>query len=158
MKAAGSLAASRGPNIVVKNMNSKFNLNERFIKKIVIDTLVILKKSKATKLDIGFISDKAIKPLNKKYRQSDRATDVLSFNLGSCAQILISSDTASRNSKVFGTSFEEEIVLYVIHGILHFFGYEDETINDKKKMSKQENRILDILCAKSDFSKVLTPR
>ncbi|MDP3791993.1 MAG: rRNA maturation RNase YbeY [Candidatus Omnitrophota bacterium] len=148
----------RVSGVVVKNANKKFSLNEPLIKRIGVEILEILGKPRDTKLDIVFLSDKAIKPVNKKYKHSDRATDVLSFDLGECGQILISSDTALKNSKVFGTLFEEEIILYVIHGILHLFGYDDETAREKKKMSAKENRILKILCAKSSFSKVLTPR
>jgi len=143
--------------VVVKNANKKFNLNEKFIKKIAAEVLQILKKPKDTKLEVVFLSDSAIKPLNKRYRQSDRATDVLSFDLGFCGQVLISSDAALKNSKIFDTSFGKEIVLYVVHGILHLFGYDDEIISQKKKMLKKENDILKKLCQKN-FSKVLMPQ
>jgi len=143
--------------IVVKNSNKKFDLNERFIKKIVAEILKILKKPRHTRLEIAFLSDSVIKPLNKKYRRSGRATDVLSFDLGFCGQILISSDTALKNSKIFDTSFEEEIILYVIHGILHLFGYDDETASRKNRMSAKENIVLKKLCQKN-FSKVLMPQ
>jgi probable rRNA maturation factor len=144
-------------SIVVINSNKRFSLSEKFIKNIAVEILNILKKPLDTGLEIIFLSDPAIKPLNKRYRQSDRATDVLSFDLGSCAQILISSDMALRNSRTFGTSFEEEIILYVIHGILHFFGYDDENAAQKKRMSAKQSILLKKLCQKN-FSKVLMPR
>jgi probable rRNA maturation factor len=133
-------------------------INERFIKKIVSEILKILKKPRDTNLEIVFLSDAAIRPINKKYKGSNRATDVLSFNLDSCGQILISSDMALKNSRRFKTSFEKELVLYVIHGILHFFGYEDETPSEKKRMSIKENNILEEICARIELSKVLTRR
>jgi probable rRNA maturation factor len=141
-------------SIVVKNINKKFGLNELLIKKIVAEVLKILKKPVDTKLDIVFLSDKAIRPINKKYKHSNRATDVLSFDLGSCGQILISSDAALKNSRIFKTSFEKEIILYVVHSILHLFGYDDETRLEKKRMEALENNILKRLCQKN-FSKVL---
>ena len=144
-------------NIVVKNINHRFKLNERFIKKIAAEVIKILRKPRDTKLEIVFLSDKAIRPVNKKYKHRDRPTDVLSFELGPCGQILISSDTALKNSRIFKTAFEEELVLYVIHGILHLSGYDDETAPEKKRMSQKENRILKNLCQKN-FSKVLMPR
>lgn len=147
----------RRSEVVVKNANKRFNLDEKFLKKIAVKILKILKKPRDTKLEIIFLSDKAIRPVNKKYKHRDRATDVLSFDLEACSQILISSDTALKNSRIFKTSFEEEIILYVIHGILHLFGYDDGTGREKKRMSKKEQGILKILCQEK-FSKVLMPR
>lgn len=144
-------------SVIIKNLNHRFKINTRFIKKIVAEILKILRKPGNTKLEVVFLSDKAIRPINKKYRCRDRATDVLSFDLGCCGQILISSDTALKNSRTFKTSFEEELTLYVIHGILHLAGYDDEARQEKKRMSEKEDRILKRLCQKN-FSKVLMPR
>lgn len=143
--------------IVVRNTNKRFKLNERLVKEVVAEILKILKKRRKIGLEVVFLSDKEIQQVNKKYKHSDRPTDVLSFDLGSCGQILISSDTALRNSGIFNTPFEKEIVLYVIHGILHLFGYDDETAAQKKRMSRKENLILKRLCQKN-FSKVLMPQ
>jgi len=145
-------------NIVVSNLNKKHKLNKKFIKEIVADILKILKLSRNTKLDIVFLSDRAIEPLNRLYKKEKRATDVLSFDLGSCGQILISSDMALKNSRVFNTSFENELVLYVIHGILHISGYDDQKLKDKSRMFKKQASILERLCAKVNLSKVLTRR
>jgi len=141
----------------VKNLNKKHRINERFIKKIAGDILILLGKRYKPALDIVFLSDPGIRPFNRRYKHKDRPTDVLSFDLGSCAQILISSDIALRNSKVFNTSFEEEVVLYVIHGILHLYGYDDGTKAQKERMSAREEIILRKLC-QANLSKVLMPR
>ena len=145
-------------NIVVSNLNKKHRIDEKFIKKIVENILKILKKSSNTKLEIVFLNDRTIKPLNKRYKDADRATDVLSFNLGSCGQILISSDMALRNSRVFNTPLEKELVLYVIHGILHLFGYDDEKPKARSRMLRKQDSVLEILCTKISLSRVLTRR
>ncbi len=142
-------------SIVVKNLNKKFRINEKFIKKTAKDILGIIHKRKG--LEIVFLGDKQIKPLNKKYKKRNSPTDVLSFELGELGEIIISSDTALKNSEIFHTSFEEEIVLYVIHGILHLFGYDDGTAREKNRMSKKEDIILEDLC-QENFSKVLMRR
>ena len=142
--------------IVVSNLNQKHKLNEKFIKKIVTRILKILKLSPNTKLDIVFLSDRAIEPFNRLYKKENGSTDVLSFDLGSCGQILISSDMALKNSRTFNTSFENELVLYVIHGILHLFGYGDRRPKEKLRMFKKQDSIIERLCAKIKLSKVLT--
>jgi probable rRNA maturation factor len=143
--------------IEVRNLNKKHRLNEKFLKNTAAKILKILDKKSGADISIAFLSDAAIRPINKRYKRRDRATDVLSFNLGACGQILISSDTALKNSKLFNTSFEEEIVLYVIHGILHLLGHEDRTGIQRKRMSEKEESVLKRLCRRN-FSKVLTPR
>ena len=82
----------------------------------------------------------------------------MSFNLDDIGEIFVSTDTAFRNSKVFGTEFCEEITLYLIHGILHILGYRDESVKEKAGMSRKESEILKCLCGREDLSKVLTRR
>jgi probable rRNA maturation factor len=154
-------------NIRVTNHNRSRSINERFIRSIASEILRAVKKPATTELEIVFLSDERMRALNKKYADSDRPTDVLSFKLGEkefgrpdsfIGEILISSDTAARNSKVFGSTFGEEIILYVIHGILHLFGYDDADAGSRARMSEKENVILRELCRKEDLSKVSTPR
>ena len=143
--------------IAVSNLNKKRKKNKKFIGEIARRILKVLKKEN-TELEIIFLSDAAIKPVNEKYKHSNCATDVLSFDLGSCGQILISSDMALRNSLIFNTPLEKELVLYVIHGILHLFGYDDEKPKARSRMFRKQDSILEILCAKVSLSKVLTRR
>lgn len=145
-------------SIVVRNLNKKHRLNEKFIKKLTADILKILRKPRSAELEIIFLSDSAIRLLNRRYKGRNISTDVLSFELGELGEVIISSDTALRNSKIFNTSFEEEIVLYIIHGILHLFGYDDESVRAKNRMSKKENGIRERLCGKENLSKVLMRR
>ncbi len=144
-------------SITVSNLNKKRGINEKFVGEIARRILKVLKKDN-TELEIIFLSDAAIRPVNEKYKHSNCATDVLSFDLGSCGQILISSDMALRNSRVFNTPLEKELVLCVIHGILHLFGYDDEKPKAGSRMLKVQDSILEMLCAKVSLSKVLTRR
>ncbi len=143
--------------IAVSNLNKKHRINERFVRDIAKRILKALKKDDA-KLEIVFLSDAAIKRVNEKYKHSDKATDVLSFELGSCGQVLISSDMAISNSRVWSTTPEKELILYVIHGMLHLFGYDDKKIRDRSRMSRKQDSILEMLCANISLSKVLTRR
>lgn len=154
------------PKIKIHNRNKKFKLNELFLKRIAFEVLDIVKGRGIGELEIVFLSDKAIKPLNKKYMGENSPTDVLSFNLdadefgkkGFFGEIFISTDTALTNSKFYGTRLENEITLYVIHGILHLFGYEDYTKKDRVEMSKKQDKVLETLCKRIDLFKVLTRR
>jgi probable rRNA maturation factor len=144
--------------IEVKNLNKKHRINEKFIKKITLDIIKILEKPRNIDLEVIFLSNAAIGALNKRYKHKDSPTDVLSFNLDGLGEVIISSDMALKNAVFFGTTFEKEVVLYVIHGILHLFGYEDETLKAKKRMREKEDAVMERLCMKENLSKVLTRR
>lgn len=150
----------RGPwsGITVQNLHKKFRINERFIKKLVKKILSILKKPQNTELEVIFLSDSAIRKLNKKYKDRDSSTDVLSFNLGGMGEVIVSTDTAMKNFYSYGTSFESEVVLYVIHGILHLFGFNDNTVRAARSMAVKQGCILEKICAKENLSKVLMPQ
>jgi probable rRNA maturation factor len=93
---------------------------------------------------IAFVSDKAIRQLNHQFRNVDKATDVLSFpaeetdkhNLG---DIAISVETAARQAKENGLTFDEEVAQLILHGLLHLAGYDHET--DNGEMNRLEIRL-----------------
>ena len=149
-------------NIKIMNRNDSYGLNEACIKRIVLNILKLINKPQNTELEVIFLDDESIRALNKRYKKEDRPTDVLSFKIerkefglrSFLGEIFISSDTAFENSKIFGTGFERELTLYIIHGILHLFGYDDENAEDRARMSKRQTQILGRLCETENFSKV----
>jgi probable rRNA maturation factor len=93
---------------------------------------------------IAFVSDKRIRELNRQFRGVDKATDVLSFpddgpdkqNLG---DIAISTETAARQAKDNGLSFDNEVAQLILHGLLHLSGYDHET--DNGEMNRLELKL-----------------
>ena len=96
----------------------------------------------ASSATVAFVSDKNIRKLNQQFRGIDKATDVLSFpadeadNLGDVA---ISVETALRQAKENGLSFDDEIAQLILHGLLHLTGYDHET--DNGEMNRLELRL-----------------
>ncbi len=104
-----------------------------------------------------FVTNCGIRILNKKFLGHDYATDVLAFDLTDgeisrqrgrkkfCqieGEIIISAMKASENARKFETSPQEELVLYVVHGILHLLGYDDHRQSDIKRMRKKEQEVM----------------
>jgi len=136
--------------IKINNLNRKRSIKKKKVEKGALKVLRRFKKNSAV-LDLTFVNDRKIRSLNKRYLGRDRATDVISFTLGVkgkngfIGDIYISSDTAYKNARRFGTKFHDEILLYVIHGVLHFVGFPDKTVKEKKRMRKLEKEILTTL-------------
>jgi probable rRNA maturation factor len=76
-----------------------------------------------------------------RHKRADQIKDIT-------GDIIISTDVAIKNAKAYKTPLGHEIVLYVIHGILHLLGYDDHNRKVKHKMQKKEQEILEYLGTK----------
>lgn len=81
---------------------------------------------------VSFIGPKAMRSLNKKYRNQDRPTDVLSFSLGEegpdgkfyLGDIIICPEVAKKQARQQGHTLSREIEILAIHGFLHLIGFK----------------------------------
>jgi rRNA maturation RNase YbeY len=94
-------------------------------------------------LSLVFLGETRMRAINKKYLGHDYVADVLTFDLGeSLGEIIICPRMAAANAVLYKTSTEKEIILYVIHGILHLKGFNDHALKDIIQMRKMENALL----------------
>jgi len=106
---------------------------------------------KKSKITLAFMTDEAIHALNKKFLEHDESTDVITFpytspKAGSLeGDIAISVDTATRAAEERGHAAADELVLYVIHGVLHLCGYDDLDDADRRVMRTKEAEYLKAL-------------
>jgi len=90
-----------------------------------------------------FCSDAYLLKINVDHLQHDTFTDIITFNY--CEDNLISSDIfisidrVLENSKLFNTSFHNELRRVMIHGVLHLVGYDDKTDDEKVLMRSRED-------------------
>ena len=101
--------------------------------------------------DINFIfcDDAYLLELNIKYLKHDTLTDIISFDYSSgsvlSGDIFISVDRVKENAKKFGVDFTKELQRVLIHGILHFAGFNDKTEEEKAIMRQEENKYINLL-------------
>lgn len=96
---------------------------------------------------IAFVSDRAMRELNRMWRHKQGTTDVLSFPAepdefetnDSLGDVVISVEQAARQAKENGLTFDGEIAQLILHGLLHLCGYDHET--DKGEMNRLELRL-----------------
>jgi probable rRNA maturation factor len=108
-------------------------------------------------LSILFVDDVRIRELNRTYLHRDKPTNVLAFSMQEgpfsgfhphlLGDIVISVDTAERQSGRFGLHAGEMILLLMIHGILHLLGYDHERSTKKaaREMATKQKEILRIV-------------
>jgi len=98
---------------------------------------------------VAFVSDRAMRGLNRRWRGKAGTTDVLSFPSGqeefervegaSLGDVVISAEQAARQAAKHGLDFEGEVAQLILHGLLHLCGYDHET--DNGEMNALELRL-----------------
>ena len=124
------------------------------LKKITESILRALQRSN-DELSIALVGDKEMRPLNAKYRKTNKTTDVLSFPADHptparpvlLGDVIISVEQARRQAKERNHSLKSEMVTLLIHGILHLVGYDHERSPQQAKiMANLEVKLLNRLC------------
>ena len=125
-------------------MPKRLPLNRRQLEGIAGSILKCLKISQEWSISVTFMDDRQIRILNKKYLGHNKATDVLAFDYSeNTADIAISLETAQKNAAFYKNTYKNELILYIIHGFLHIFGYDDTTEKTKKRMDKKQEELFE---------------
>jgi probable rRNA maturation factor len=90
-------------------------------------------------ISVIFVSDLRIAEIHRQYMSIDGPTDVITFHHG---DIFISVETAERQAREFETSQEHELLLYIVHGLLHLCGLEDASEQGFQEMRKVQEKIM----------------
>jgi probable rRNA maturation factor len=99
-------------------------------------------------IDLAVVSTREISDLNRRYLRRSGPTDVLSFDLsdaasqGLSAQIIVCDEVAARQGPFHGLRPAEELMLYVVHGLLHVMGYDDTAVRAAARMSARQEELL----------------
>lgn len=115
-------------------------------------------KPQTTEVSVSFVDDEEIAQLNEEYRGKVGPTDVLSFECDNLddefsnpfaeeevyelGDIIIAVDVAERQTEEFGTTFEGEITLLMVHGLLHLCGYDHIEDDEAEVMEAREAELL----------------
>ena len=113
-------------------------------------------------INIILTNPEHIRNINKKYRNIDKETDVLSFPMFEkeeieemkkngndinepLGDIIISIERVKQQAGEYGHSFERELAYMLIHGFYHLMGYDHMNDEDKKQMREKEEKVLNNL-------------
>jgi probable rRNA maturation factor len=130
------------------------HVDARRLREAAHKTLVHQKFPVSAELTLVITDDDEIRQLNRRYRGIDRPTDVLSFGetlfdvkvapnesiyLG---DVIISYPRAEAQAQSAGRATADELVLLVVHGVLHLLGHEHATKSEKRKMWAAQDALL----------------
>ena len=102
--------------------------------------------AKARSLTVALSDDKRVQALNRRDRQQDKPTNVLSYPSGErdfLGDVVLARQTVWREAKSQGKTPADHLAHLVVHGTLHLMGYDHETSEaDAERMEALERRIL----------------
>ena len=132
------------------NIKDELNAMKKYLKKCL-----KMENIKNAEFNIILTDNKNIHDINKKYRNIDKETDVISFALEDekdeqfsskkrvLGDIYISIDKAKSQAKEYGHSLKREISFLAVHGLLHLLGYDHMNKKDEKVMFSKQELVLD---------------
>ena len=136
------------------------NYNDKRWKKYHIDfekiaNMVVGKKLPDAEVSITLTNDDEIHALNKMYRNIDKPTNVLSFELDDdilLGDIYISLDTVAAQAADANISVEAHTAHMVVHGMFHLLGYDHLIDKDARVMEGKEIKVLKKLGIKNPYA------
>jgi rRNA maturation RNase YbeY len=151
------LESENAVNIGIKNNQRKQRLATAVIGRKLESLLRSLGRPDA-EVSILFVGDTAMRSLNRRYRQKDATTDVLSFSFREgdhphiqphfLGDIVISVPVAVRQARAAGHPVAREIEILLVHGLLHLLGYDHERgPREARRMRLRELQLLKRLSA-----------
>ncbi len=112
--------------------------------KILLDAGIV-----SGRIGIVIVDNETIHKLNADFLQHDYPTDVISFQVESElergyleGEVIASAEMAKDRAPEFAWSVKEELILYIIHGLLHLVGFDDLTDTDRKTIREKERYYL----------------
>ena len=125
------------PDVFFNSLVQVFPKKYRFIKKKVSFTILLS-------------NNKNIKKLNKRFRNKNKSTDVLSFpsekklNIKKTpyiGDIVVSYEFMNKPKVLSALEFKSKVSKIFIHGFLHLLGYDHIKLKDFKEMLIEEEKI-----------------
>ena len=112
-------------------------------------------------LGVHLIDSTQMARLNERFLNHAGSTDVITFNYQEnpdetrvCGEIYISVDDAVQSAPRFRSTWQSELVRYLVHGVLHLRGYDDLQPAARRVMKREENRLLKDLSRRFDLGRL----
>lgn len=143
------------------------------IEQIVDEALKMHNMNGNYEVSLSFVDDEEIRDINRRFRDKDSKTDVLSFPLFSeeeiveviadgstssenselvvLGDIIISVPTAIEQAKEYNHSIERELCFLSCHSILHLLGYDHDTPERTEKMETAQREIMNKVGVTREF-------
>ena len=166
--------------LTIRNRQKARALNARLLRRITRALLEELLQLPSADLGFVVLTAAEMTRLNETFLRHAGPTDVITFDYHEAAGVAASSsdsrraprgpgsalhgeifvcvDEAVLQARRYRTSWPEELVRYLVHGVLHLLGFDDQTAADRRRMKREENRLLRRLAGRFPLSRLARSR
>ncbi len=135
------------PRVTVSNRQHVRPLDTRLLRQIAKTLLAELLQVERADLGIYLVAEPEMTRLNETFLRHKGSTDVITFDYSASrhqlhGEVFVCVDEAILQARRFRTSWQSEIVRYLVHGVLHLLGHDDAHADKRRKMKREENRRL----------------
>ena len=138
-------------SLFIRNRQRAVSVDVRYLRRLTRALLQTALPDAAFDLGIYLVRAPEMARLNETHLQHEGSTDVITFDYAEPkgkvsgvlhGEIFVCIDEALAQAPRFRTTWQSELVRYVIHGILHLRGFGDVRPADRRKMKREESRWL----------------
>ena len=145
--------------LVLRNRQRVRRVHTPILRRIVRSLLSEFLDAENYELCVHLVATQEITRLNETFLRHAGSTDVITFDHHGGdsplhGEIFICIDQAVSQARRFRTTWQSELVRYFLHGILHLLGHDDQRPAARRKMKREENRLLRALAARFPLSQL----
>ncbi len=134
--------------ISIANRQRRLAVSERRLRRIV--RLAAPPEWRDAEISLAIVGHDQMVRLNRRFTGRHGDTDVLAFAMGDrradpdsvVGEVIVCATRAAREARARGVGPEHELLLYVVHGVLHLLGFDDHSPRARKTMYAREARVL----------------
>lgn len=137
----------------------------RLLRRIARELFALLPQVPPVRLELCLLDDVEMIRLNETFLHHAGTTDVITFDYSELGtrnselsqlhgEIFICLDEARRQAHRFHTTWQSELVRYLVHGVLHLVGHDDRTAAARRRMKREEDRLVAALAARFPLSRL----
>ena len=154
--------------LCLRNRQQARRLNLSLLRRILRTLLAALVPTGSYELCCHFVGTEEMARLNERFLGHIGPTDVITFNHGAHdraeamdardatrvlhGEIFVCPEMAVEQAVTYGTSWQSELARYCAHGLLHLCGYDDQTADVRRRMKREEDRLVAMLTARFPLS------
>src|SRR5260221_13196022 len=161
----GSVSLPNSSSLVVRSRQRVRRVDLPRLRQIIVTLLTDLIPSRGFDLGVYLVSTAEITRLNQTLLNHAGSTDVITLDYAGPAkaralhgEIFICVEEAVSQARRFRTSWTNELVRYLVQGVLHLLGYDNTRPEKRRKMKREEDRLLQDLARRFPLGKLLARR
>jgi probable rRNA maturation factor len=151
--------------LTLRNRHRTRRVDLRYLRRIAQALLRDTQPNASFDLGVYLVAASEMTRLNETFLQHQGSTDVITFNYTEpreqpClhGEIFVCLDEAVSQARRFHTTWQSELVRYVVHGVLHLLGYDDRDSRARRRMRAAENALVRRLARQFVFRALSRPR